>query len=184
MPAFKNLPLHTERTTLRPLCQDDAHALFAIYADPKVMRYWSTPPWSDLQQARSMIDRETKALEAGEHLRLAVQDKTSGALLGACTLFSFNEPSRRAEIGYMLGSASWGQGLMSEALARFITYAFDELQLHRIEADIDPRNAASEKILQRLGFTKEGHLRERWIVAGEISDTALYGLLCSEWSRR
>jgi ribosomal-protein-alanine N-acetyltransferase len=182
--GFENLPLETERLILRPLRPDDAAALFAIYADAEVMRYWSTPPWTELAQAAAMIERETKALADGEHLRLALQTRSSGALVGACTLFSFSESSRRAEVGYILGAGSWGQGLMSEALARLIDYAFDDLKLNRLEADIDPRNAASEKILQRMGFTKEGHLRERWIVAGEVSDTALYGLLQSDWRRR
>ena len=73
---------------------------------------------------------------------------------------------------------------MSEALSCLIAYAFGELNLNRIEADIDPRNVPSAQILERLGFRREGHLRERWIVAGEVSDTALYGLLQREWSQR
>ena len=70
---------------------------------------------------------------------------------------------------------------MHEALVRLVGYAFGELGLHRLEADIDPRNAASARSLARLGFRKEGTLRERWIVAGEVSDSDLYGLLGTEW---
>ena len=69
-----------------------------------------------------------------------------------------------------------------EALRGFIDYAFGVLAMNRIEADIDPRNARSAKSLERLGFVKEGFLRERWIVAGEVSDTALYGLLRRDWA--
>ena len=73
---------------------------------------------------------------------------------------------------------------MHEALDAFITYAFETLDLNRLEADIDPRNHASAKTLERLGFQQEGHLRERWIVSGEVSDTWLYGLLRRDWLER
>ena len=70
---------------------------------------------------------------------------------------------------------------MHEALLALLHLAFTDLQLKRIEADIDPRNVASARSLERLGFAKEGLLRERWIVEGEVSDSALYGLLHSDW---
>jgi RimJ/RimL family protein N-acetyltransferase len=73
---------------------------------------------------------------------------------------------------------------MHEALTALVEYAFTTLDLQRLEADIDPRNAASARTLERLGFQKEGHLRERWIVNGEISDTWWYGLLRREWLQR
>ncbi len=98
-----------------------------------------------------------------------------------CTLFDINTICRRAEIGYALGSGVWGKGYMNEALTALLGYGFTELDLNRVEADIDPRNEASAKTLERLGFTREGLLRERWIVDGEVSDTAYYGLLRREW---
>jgi RimJ/RimL family protein N-acetyltransferase len=78
---------------------------------------------------------------------------------------------------------------MNEALRAVIDLAFDhrpgapfdDLQLNRIEADVDPRNAASCRALERLGFLREGLLRERWIVGGEVSDSAMYGLLRADW---
>jgi RimJ/RimL family protein N-acetyltransferase len=70
---------------------------------------------------------------------------------------------------------------MNEALLSLLEFGFSQLALNRVEADIDPRNLASARSLERLGFKKEGHLRERWIVDGEVSDTALYGLLLREW---
>ncbi len=72
---------------------------------------------------------------------------------------------------------------MDEALRGLLAYGFTELNLNRVEADIDPRNHASARSLERLGFTREGLLRERWIVDGEVSDTALYGLLRREWMK-
>ncbi len=82
-----------------------------------------------------------------------------------------------------MASPAWGQGYMNEALSGLIDYAFAELNLNRIEADIDPRNESSRRVLERLKFVREGYLRERWIVGEEVSDTALYGLLQREWKR-
>jgi RimJ/RimL family protein N-acetyltransferase len=73
---------------------------------------------------------------------------------------------------------------MHEALQALLEFGVGELDLNRIEADIDPRNSASARTLERLGFTKEGYLRERWIVGDEVSDTAIYGLLRREWRVR
>ena len=73
---------------------------------------------------------------------------------------------------------------MQEALQALLAFAFTDLDLHRLEADIDPRNAASKAALVRLGFQEEGLLRERWIVGDEVSDSALYGLLQRDWVAR
>lgn len=181
MPAFDQVQLHTARLLLRPLGVDDVPALFAIFSDPVVMRYWSGPPWVSLDEAHAMVDSDLKAMAAGEHLRLGLVQADAGMLLGTCTLFSINTACRRAEVGYSLAQAAWGQGYMHEALCALLDYGFTTMGLNRVEADIDPRNGASARSLDRLGFTREGFLRERWIVGGEVSDTALYGLLQREW---
>jgi RimJ/RimL family protein N-acetyltransferase len=74
-------------------------------------------------------------------------------------------------------------GYMHEALQTLLAYAFERLHLNRLEADIDPRNTSSARSLGRLGFVQEGHLRQRWIVDGEVSDTGFYGLLRDDWLR-
>lgn len=183
MQAFQNLPLRTERLVLRPLRETDAEALFTIFSDERVMRYWSTPPWTSHEPAQAMIAADL-AQTTRDHLRLGIELVERGLLLGTCSLFSINFTCRRAEVGYGLGSFAWGHGYMHEALQTLLDFAFGELDLNRIEADIDPRNGASARTLERLGFTKEGCLRERWIVGDEISDTALYGLLQREWRNR
>jgi [ribosomal protein S5]-alanine N-acetyltransferase len=181
MPAFDALILCTDRLVLRPLRQADAAALFAIFSDPKVMRFWSTPPWTDLSIALALIERDQAELPVGEHLRLGIERVEDGLLIGTCSLFKFDWPNRRAEVGYALGSAAWGRGYMHEALLALLDYAFTGLSLNRVEADVDPRNAASMQCLTRLGFQQEGLLHERWIVDGEVSDSALFGLLRAAW---
>ena len=105
-------------------------------------------------------------------------------IVGTCTLFNLDARNRRAEIGYALARDSWGQGLMSEALGALIAYAFGPLGLTRLEADVDPRNAPSIRIVEKLGFVREGLLRERWHVGGEAQDSLMLGLLRREWGAR
>lgn len=184
MPGFDRLSLRSERLHMRPLRAEDATALFAIFSDPRVMRYWSTPPWAAIDQARAFVERDRAAMKVGDSLRLGLERIDGGGLIGQCTLFSLSAQSRRAEVGYAMGADAWGHGYMHEALVALLNHGFTAMNLNRVEADIDSRNAASARSLERLGFQREGLLRERWIVAGEVSDTALYGLLAREWAGR
>ena len=110
--------------------------------------------------------------------------KDSDRVVGTCTLFHMDRTHRRGEIGYALGEAAWGRGYMHEALSALLEYAFLQLGLHRLEADIDPRNHASIRAVERLGFVREGYLRERWQVGGEITDSLFLGLLRPDWDAR
>jgi RimJ/RimL family protein N-acetyltransferase len=184
VPTFAALPIRTPRLILRPLQREDADALFRIFSDAEVMRYWATPPWTSMEQAVDRIRQDNEYLAEGSALRLALEPNGGDGIVGAISLFAFVEQSQRAELGYILARPAWGQGLMHEALTALVSYAFQDLGLRRLEADIDPRNDRSARSLERLGFLREGLLRERWVVADEISDTALYGLLAREWSAR
>ena len=171
------------RVRLRRFTAADTAALFGMYSHPEVMRYWSRPAMTDAAQADALIQQILADYETGANLPLVVERNEDNVFIGNCTLHQFHQASRRAEIGYSLARPYWGRGYMHEALQALVSHAFDRLDLNRLEADIDPRNIASAKSLDRLGFVKEGHLRERWIVNGEVSDTWLYGLLRSDWRR-
>lgn len=179
MTAFRHLTLATPRLTLRPLHSADAPALYAMFSDPEAMRYWSTGPWTDIAQGEAYVAAAQAGQENGSMLRMGIE--LDGALAGVANMYKFDQQNRRCDIGYMLGRACRGKGVMREALAALIAFGFNKLDLHRIEADIDPRNLASAKLLQSLHFTREGHLRERWIVNGEICDSDIYGLLRADW---
>jgi len=131
-----------------------------------------------------MIDRDMKAMALGERIRFGVERIADHVLIGICTLFNLSEECRSAEIGYGLHSSAWGNGYMNEALVALLTYGFSQLDLNRVEADIDPRNIDSARSLERIGFLKEGHLRESCVVNGAITDSARYGLLRSDWNKR
>jgi [ribosomal protein S5]-alanine N-acetyltransferase len=181
MQAFDQVTLRTDRLFLRPLVASDADSLFAVFSDPTVMRYWGTPPWSEVTQAQELIGNDVEDMLAGKIVSLGIELLSSSQLIGTCTLFRLMRECKRAEIGFGMASSFWGNGYMHEALQTLLAFGFHEIGLNRIEADVDPRNLASIKCLERLGFQKEGLLRERWIVKGEVSDSYFYGLLHSDW---
>lgn len=181
MVALGEIRLPAGRVSLRKLTEADAPALYDLFSHPEVMRYWSRPAMTDPTQAEQLLSEVRADYQSGESLPLGIERNGDRVLVGNCTLFHFHAASRRAEVGYALRRAYWGFGYMHEALQALVRYAFDQLVLNRLEADIDPRNTSSARSLERLGFLKEGHLRQRWIVNSEVSDTGFYGLLRSDW---
>jgi ribosomal-protein-alanine N-acetyltransferase len=181
MRSLSDVRLSTARCDLRPLRSDDAAGLLRIYSDPEFVRYWNCAAWTSLDQATALIEDDQREIAKGERLRLGIFLRGQDTLVGTCSLFHLSEQCRRAEVGYGIAPAYWRQGFMFEAVGALLALAFDELGMHRLEADIDPRNTASARSLEKLGFQREGLLRERWIVGAEISDSAIYGLLARDW---
>lgn len=176
--------LTTERLRLRETAERDAAAVFELESDPVAMRYWSRPPMQDPSEARASVERAMGFFSSRVGLRWSICLPADDVMLGQVSLFGFHEQSSRGEIGYGLVRRHWGKGYMHEALTAVADWAFGPLGLRRIEADIHPSNAASIRALERLGFAREGLLRERWQVGGEISDSLLVGLLAHEWRER
>jgi len=146
--------LHTARLRLRPVTSADADALFALHSSAYVLRYWDAPPWSERARAERFITACQKMAEEG-----------SGARLGYC-----------------LSDAAWGHGYATEAARALLQWAFDTLDLNRVQAETDTRNAASARVLEKLGFVREGTLREDCVVNGEVSDSWVYGLIRRQWT--
>lgn len=170
-----------DRVSLRWLDERDVDALFTIFSDPEVMRYWSSPPLENREAAERLLEEIRDGFRQRTLFKWGIALKESDAVIGTCTLFHPDMRNRRAEIGYALAHSYWRKGYVQESLRALINFAFDELNLHRIEADVDPQNAASIRTLERLGFKREGYMRERWLVNGGIYDSLFYGLLRREW---
>lgn len=182
---WKYLPaIDAERVTLRWITDEDVDSLYSIFSDSEVMRYWSSPPLENREEAATLLDRIHQNFHERTYFQWGIARRTDNRVIGTTTLFHLDLSNRRAEIGYALGRDHWGQGYIQEALNALFAFAFDELDLHRLEADVDPRNARSIRTLERLGFQREGYLRERWHVAGDIQDALFYGLLKREWKAR
>lgn len=181
MPAIEPIILRTERLTLRVPESGDREAIFAMRSHPDVTRYTSGTPWQSMDEADAWLARSQAGRESGHALELVIEAAAGAPVIGSCVVFAIHEASRRGELGYSLHRDHWGKGYVTEATRALIAHAFDALDLRRLEADIDPANVASERVLRRLGFVHEGRLRERWEVAGVVSDSDIFGLLRHEW---
>lgn len=185
LPAADRLPtITTERLQLRSLTRDDVPALAAVFGDPEVCRFWSRPALPDLAAAGLLLDEILHGFTARSLFQWGIAERGTDAVVGTCTLAALSAEHQRAEVGFALARARWGQGYITEVLPALLGFAFAELGLHRLEADVDPRNARSIRALERVGFEREGYLRERYLLSGERQDAVLYGLLRRDWAAR
>ncbi|MER7719726.1 GNAT family protein [Streptomyces flaveolus] len=173
--------LHTARLRLRPFEDTDANDLFALQSRAHILRYWDSPPWTERTRAEKFITACRRMEQEGTGARLAVDRVSDGAFIGWCTLNSWNPDFRSASLGYCYDDAVWGQGYATEAARALLGWAFDTLDLNRVQAEADTRNVASARVLEKLGFVREGTLREDCVVNGDVSDSWVYGLLRREW---
>lgn len=175
-PGSAQLPtLQAQRLRLRWLRQSDRDALHTVFSDPAVMRYWSSPALTSMDAAQALLEQIWQLYADRQLYQWGIALEHSDQVIGTCTLYRLEAQHRRAEIGFALGSAWQGQGYAGEAVRRLIAHAVDDLDLARLEADVDPRNTPSLRLLEKLGFVREGLLRARYRVAGEIQDSVLLG---------
>lgn len=175
-------PIESPRLLVRLVTQQDLPALMRVNGDDEVTRYLPYATWRSMDDAEAWFARMTGMHEARSAMQFAVIEKERRNAIGTCLLFQFEDKSARAEVGFVLGRTHWRTGLMREAMAALIGYAMGPMRIRRLEAQVDPRNAASQGLLRRLGFTREGLLRQRWIDKGEPCDVEMYGLLSREWN--
>jgi RimJ/RimL family protein N-acetyltransferase len=174
-------PIESERLVVRLVARADLPALLEVNSNEEVTALLPYARWQSMADAEAWLKRMEGIQATGLALQFVVVSKSSGLAIGTCLLFRYEGGSARAELGYVLGRSHWGSGLMHEALQALIDSAFAGLALRRLEAEVDPRNRPSTRLLQRLGFTKEGLLRQRWVTKGEVKDVEMYGLLRDEW---
>ena len=182
--AAMSLPtptIDTARLRLRPVDAADAAALYALHSNARVLRYWDSPPWSEPERAERFIAASGQLAEAGTGVRLAVARLSDGEFLGWGSLTRWNPDYRSAALGYCFVEAAWGHGYATEAARGLLQWAYATLDLNRVQAETDTRNAASSRVLEKLGFLREGTLREDCVVDGEVSDSWVYGLVRREW---
>jgi RimJ/RimL family protein N-acetyltransferase len=173
--------LLTPRLRLRPVTDADADALFALHGNARVLRYWDSPPWDERERAERFIAACRQMAEDGSGARPVIESLADGVFLGWCGLTRWNPDYRSASLGYCYHEAAWGHGYATEAAEALLGWAFDTLDLNRVQAETDTRNTASAHVLEKLGFRREGTLREDCIVNGDVSDSWVYGLLRREW---
>jgi RimJ/RimL family protein N-acetyltransferase len=181
-----DLPIETTRLTIRPFRKDDADSVFALYADPEVVRYlYSEPLQPDkLGEAMERRLRPPKAETEGDILELAAELRATGQFVGALTFFYRSAQHSRGEIGYTISPQWTGRGFATEGATALLRVGFELLGLHRVEGQCDARNIASARVMERIGMRREGHLRENEFVKGEWTDEIVFAMLAAEWAQR
>jgi [ribosomal protein S5]-alanine N-acetyltransferase len=173
--------LRTARLRLRPVDDADADDLFTLHSNAAALRYWDAPPWGERARADRFITTCRQMAVKGTGVRPVVERVSDGAFIGWCSLNPWSPQHRSTSLGYCFDEATWGQGLATEAARELLRWAFDTLDLNRVQAETDTRNLASARVLEKLGFVREGTLREDCVVNGEVSDSWVYGLIGREW---
>lgn len=176
--------LQTPRLLLRPFADSDAESLYSLQSNARVMRYWDSPPWKDRARAAAFIAACRQMEQDGSGLRLVIETLRDRHFIGWCSMFRWNPVYRSLGVGYCLDEPAWGQGYATEAVGALVHWLYDALDLNRVEAELDTRNIASARVLEKLGFVREGLRREDCIVDGEVSDSWIYGLLRRDWTPR
>lgn len=177
--------LQGQRVRLRGFARNDRPFLFSLFSDPRVIRYWSHPAWTETAQAQRYLNSIARGWRDGSLQQWAIADVQTDQAIGSLTFYDIVPAHARAAVGYALHPDHWGRGLASEAVDLALRHAFDTLGWMRIEADTDPDNAASIRLLERFGFRREGIARERYRLdlgtLGQIQDSLLLGLLKHEF---
>lgn len=177
-----NMPvLETHRLILRPLQQNDLDDLYEYAQDPAVYQMGMWQPYASLDNCQKHLTHLMKLYEKGLKW-WAMEHKADGKMIGRCEISDVDMEDKKAEIGYALNQSYWRRGLMHEALNSVLSYAFTTLQLNRIYAVTLTNNDAPYRLLERIGFLREGHLWEDTWVKGYPEDTYLYGLLKSNFA--
>jgi len=175
--------LETPRLRLTQVAPEHASRLFEIRINEDVMRYIERPRPANLEDVMGLIRGTDELLSKNEGIGWSISLKEENEMIGMIGYWRMQPENQRGEIGYMLLPAYWGKGIMSEALAEVVRYSFEELGLHSIEADINPENLASAKILERHGFVREAYFKENIFWEGKYLDTAVFSLLVQDWKK-
>lgn len=166
--------LHTPRLILREMTVADAEALFEIRSDERAMRYLARPLQKDLGEAVELIEKIRANFAENEAVAWGISFRGQSKLLGNISFWKMDKANHRTEIGYMLHPGYWRQGIMDEAMTAALEYCFRVLDFHSIEANTDPENAASGRLLEKHGFVQEAYFRENLFYEGRFLDSRIY----------
>lgn len=169
--------LDTERLLLAEFEKSDAEELFMMRSDERVLKYLDRDPHKSVAESELMIEGMIKTYNNKEGINWMMRNKDTLNVIGYIGYWRMRKEDVRAEIGYAMKPEYWGNGYMQEALSKVIDFGFNQFCLHSIEANVNPANASSIKLLEKFGFKKEAYFKEDYFYNGKFLDSAIYSLL-------
>ena len=183
MHSFDPFPvLETPRLLLRELVPSDVEVIRRNAADPEVLRYLGRDADDTLESAQKRMQVVFDAIREHAGIRWGICLRGEPTIMGTVGFWRWNKPHFHAELGYEMSPKYWNKGYMTEAVRAALQFGFEHMELHRAEANIDPGNAGSRKVVEKLGFKQEAVLRQNWFYAGQFTDSLIYGLLKHEFA--
>lgn len=179
-----DLPIETARLRLRPFTRGDVDAVFSYRQRDDVARFLFDEPMSREACAEAVQQRTTQTgwHAEGDKLLLAVERQQDHAMIGEVSLILRQEIARQGELGYIMHPDFHGFGYATEAAMSLLRVGFEQAGLHRIYARCDARNAASYRLMERIGMRREAHFREHILVKGVWDEELIYAILEDEWA--
>jgi len=182
MHSFDPFPvLETPRLILRELVPADVDLIQRNASDPAVNKYLGRDLDTSFETAQKRLQTVLDNTRDHTGIRWGIQRKEDMVTMGTVGFWKWNKPHYYAEIGYEIGSAYWNKGYMTEAIRAALRFGFEQMELHRAEANIDPDNIGSRRAAEKAGFRHEATLRENWFYAGRFTDSVIYAVLKHEF---
>jgi ribosomal-protein-alanine N-acetyltransferase len=169
--------LVSENYLLNNIVESNPQQLFDLYSHPEVIRYIDMPTLNSLADAQNYIFKAAELFDKQQKVVWAIYSKEQIDLLGIIRLFGINREHHFANIGFELNRQCWGKGIISECLQVVLHFLFTQVQFNRIEAQTFVGNERSIKLLERLGFKREGRLQQNFLIKGNYEDSYLYALI-------
>ncbi|MEO7210726.1 MAG: GNAT family protein [Chitinophagaceae bacterium] len=173
--------LESERLSLRKIILTDAPELYELRTGEKTMEFIDKVKIASVQVAQDMIQNMDFQIQNNDAIMWGITLPGSAPIIGTIGYWRILKDHHRAEIGYMLKPEYWNKGYVSEAMNTVINYGFNKMKLHTIEANINPHNLASRRVLEKQGFQQEGFYQENYYFNGKFLDTTVFSLLKSNW---
>ncbi|EMR05586.1 Putative ribosomal N-acetyltransferase YdaF [Bhargavaea cecembensis DSE10] len=169
--------LDTERLRLREITKADAGDVFACFSDERVTRFYGQETLDSIEKAKAFVDFFANSYKEKRGIRWGIEVKERPGIIGTIGFNAWSPKHKRAEIGYEIHPEHWRKGYAFEAVSEVIRYGFDEFGLTRIGAVVFMDNEASNQLLAKAGFQREGILRDYMYQNGKAYDTYVYSIL-------
>ena len=176
--------LNTSRLVLKQILEEDAEHLFQILSNPAVLQFCDLPLHQNIPDSKKFICEIDEGYKSKNQICWGIFQLSNNQLIGLCRFYNFNARHQFVSIGFELATEYWGGGLMKEALTCAITYLFTGCHVNRIEAQVFTGNEKSVKLLEKIGFKKEGIMRQNFLIDGKLQDSLLYSILQEDIIRR